>query len=104
VVVGAEPELDCADGAQALAATGQGGGYRGADAVQVAGHAGLRRRASADSALCETSGTFVNTEGRVQSFHAAAKPLGDARPAWKVLRVLGNLLASLASTTTAART
>ncbi|MDD4929774.1 MAG: NADH-quinone oxidoreductase subunit NuoG [Gallionella sp.] len=40
----------------------------------------------------ETSGTFVNTEGRAQSFKGAVKPLGDARPAWKVLRVLGNLL------------
>ena len=40
----------------------------------------------------ETSGSFVNTEGRLQSFHAVVKPLGDARPAWKVLRVLGNLL------------
>ena len=39
----------------------------------------------------ETSGTFVNTEGRVQSFQAVAKPLGETRPAWKVLRVLGNL-------------
>ncbi|NDP38580.1 MAG: NADH-quinone oxidoreductase subunit G [Rhodoferax sp.] len=40
----------------------------------------------------ETSGTFVNAEGRVQSFHAVVKPLGEARPAWKVLRVLANLL------------
>jgi NADH-quinone oxidoreductase subunit G len=40
----------------------------------------------------ETSGTFINTEGRVQSFYAATKPLGETRPAWKVLRVLGNLL------------
>ncbi len=40
----------------------------------------------------ETSGTFVSTEGRVQSFKGAVKPLGEARPAWKVLRVLGNLL------------
>ncbi|NKI97459.1 NADH-quinone oxidoreductase subunit NuoG [Rhizobacter sp. SG703] len=40
----------------------------------------------------ETSGTFVNAEGRVQSFHGVVKPLGDTRPAWKVLRVLGNLL------------
>jgi len=38
----------------------------------------------------ETSGTFVNAEGRAQSFHAVVKPLGEARPAWKVLRVLGN--------------
>jgi len=40
----------------------------------------------------ETPGTFVSTEGRVQSFHAAVRPLGEARPAWKVLRVLGNML------------
>ncbi len=40
----------------------------------------------------ETAGTFVNAEGRVQGFHGVVKPLGDTRPAWKVLRVLGNLL------------
>ena len=40
----------------------------------------------------ETPGTFVNAEGRVQSFHAVVKPLADTRPAWKVLRVLANLL------------
>ena len=44
------------------------------------------------AAFTETAGTFVNTEGRVQSFHATVKPLGEARPAWKVLRVLGTLL------------
>ena len=44
----------------------------------------------------ETSGSFVNAEGRLQSFHAVVRPLGDARPAWKVLRVLGNLLVFLA--------
>ena len=40
----------------------------------------------------ETPGTFVNAEGRIQSFHAVVKPLGETRPAWKVLRVLANLL------------
>ena len=40
----------------------------------------------------ETSGTFVSAEGRVQSFKGTAAPYGDTRPAWKVLRVLGNLL------------
>ena len=40
----------------------------------------------------ETPGSFVNAEGRLQSFHAVVKPAGDARPGWKVLRVLGNLL------------
>jgi NADH-quinone oxidoreductase subunit G len=42
--------------------------------------------------FAETPGTFVNAEGRWQSFAAAAKPVGDARPAWRVLRVLGNEL------------
>jgi len=40
----------------------------------------------------ETPGSFVNAEGRLQSFHAVVKPAGDARPAWKVLRVLANML------------
>ena len=40
----------------------------------------------------ETSGTFVNAEGRVQSFNGVVAPLGETRPAWKVLRVLGNVL------------
>ena len=40
----------------------------------------------------ETSGSFVNAEGRLQSFHAVVRPLGDTRPAWKVWRVLGNML------------
>jgi NADH-quinone oxidoreductase subunit G len=44
------------------------------------------------SPYTETSGTFVNAEGRVQSFHGVVKPLGDTRPAWKVLRVLGTML------------
>ncbi len=93
VVLGAEAELDCADGAQALAALGKA-------AVTVV-LTPFKSPAMLDyaavllpvSPFSETSGTFVNTEGRVQSFYAAAKPQGETRPAWKVLRVLGNLLA-----------
>src|SRR5690606_7130211 len=44
------------------------------------------------SPFTETSGTFVNAEGRTQSFKGTAAPYGDTRPAWKVLRVMGNLL------------
>jgi NADH-quinone oxidoreductase subunit G len=44
------------------------------------------------SPFTETSGTFVNAEGRAQSFNATVKPLGETRPGWKVLRVLGNIL------------
>ena len=93
LVLGAEPELDCADGAQALAA------LRKAAVTVVL--TPFKSQAMLDyaavllpvSPFSETSGTFVNTEGRVQSFFAAVKPLGETRPAWKVLRVLGNLLA-----------
>ncbi len=42
--------------------------------------------------FAETSGTYVNLEGRWQSVPGAAKPVGESRPGWKVLRVLGNLL------------
>jgi NADH-quinone oxidoreductase subunit G len=42
--------------------------------------------------FAETSGTYVNLEGRWQSFAAAARAQGASRPAWKILRVLGNLL------------
>ena len=92
VVLGAEPELDCADGAQALATLTK--------AAAVVVLSPFKSQAMLDyaavllpvSPFSETSGTFVNTEGRVQSFYAAAKPLGETRPAWKVLRVLGNLL------------
>ena len=44
------------------------------------------------SPFTETAGTFVNTEGRAQSFHGVVRPLGETRPAWKVWRVLGSLL------------
>ena len=42
--------------------------------------------------FAETSGTFVNTQGDWQSFNGAVTPVGEARPAWKVLRVLGNMI------------
>jgi NADH-quinone oxidoreductase subunit G len=44
------------------------------------------------SPFTETAGTFVNTEGRAQSFHGVVRPLGETRPGWKVLRVLGHML------------
>ena len=44
------------------------------------------------SPFTETAGTFINTEGRAQSFHGVVKPLGETRPAWKVWRVLGSMM------------
>ncbi len=91
LLLNVEAELDCADPQQALAA------MRAADLVVALSAYKHHALDYADVLLpiapfTETSGTFVSTEGRVQSFRGAVKPLGDARPAWKVLRVLGNLL------------
>jgi NADH-quinone oxidoreductase subunit G len=65
--------------------------------VALTPYAGEEQRAHATvilpvAAFAETSGTWVNAEGRWQSVPGAARPPGEARPAWKVLRVLGNLL------------
>jgi len=91
VLLNVEAELDCANPQQAIAA------IKTADTVIVLSAYKHQALDYADVLLpvapfTETSGTFVSTEGRVQSFKGAVKPLGEARPAWKVLRVLGNLL------------
>ena len=93
VLLGVEPELDCANPQQAVAALKK--------AALVVMLTPFKHTAALDYAdvllpttpFTETSGTFINTEGRVQSFSGVVRPLGDARPAWKVLRVLGNVLA-----------
>jgi NADH-quinone oxidoreductase subunit G len=91
VLLNVEPELDMHDPQQAMAA------INAADMVVSLSSFKHHANDYADVLLpiapyTETSGTYVSTEGRVQSFRGAVKPLGDARPAWKVLRVLGNLL------------
>jgi NADH-quinone oxidoreductase subunit G len=91
VLLNVEAELDCANPQQAIAA------IKSADTVIVLSAYKHSAIDYADVLLpiapfTETSGTFVSTEGRLQSFKGAVKPLGEARPAWKVLRVLGNLL------------
>jgi NADH-quinone oxidoreductase subunit G len=90
VVLGAEPEFDCANPVAARAALEKaefvvvmspfqyGGQY--ADALLPV------------SPFTETAGTFVNCEGRAQSFTGIVAPLAETRPAWKVLRVLGSML------------
>ncbi len=90
VLLGCEPAADSAAGAAAVAALQQ------ADMV-VSLNAFKTNLDVADvllptSPFTETSGTFVNAAGLAQSFHAVVKPLGETRPAWKVLRVLCNLM------------
>jgi len=90
VLLNVEPELDAANPQQAIAAV------KGAEMVVVMS-AFKHGFDFADVLLpiapfAETSGTFVNAEGRAQSFNGTVKPAANARPAWKVLRVLGNIL------------
>ncbi len=91
LLLGVEAELDISDPQQALAA------MRGAELVvamspyqhQAVDYAHVLLPIAP---FTETAGTYINTEGTVQGFRGVVKPLGEARPAWKVLRVLGNLL------------
>ncbi|MEO8303935.1 MAG: NADH-quinone oxidoreductase subunit NuoG [Betaproteobacteria bacterium] len=90
LVMGAEPEFDCANPVAARAALEKAEFVVVLSPFQV----GLPY---ADALLpvspfTETAGTFVNCEGRAQSFAGIVAPLGDTRPAWKVLRVLGSVL------------
>ncbi len=90
LLLNAEPELDSANPQAARAALDQAEMVIAMSAFQH----GLEY---ADvllpiSPFTETSGTFVNCEGRAQSFNGTVKPQGETRPAWKVLRVLGNIL------------
>ncbi len=90
VLLNTEPEFDSAAGAAAAQTLGQ--------AEMVVTLSPFKANMAFSDVLLpiapftETSGSFVNAEGRLQSFHAVVKPLAETRPAWKVLRVLANLL------------
>ncbi|MDR2788089.1 MAG: NADH-quinone oxidoreductase subunit NuoG [Candidatus Accumulibacter sp.] len=93
LLMGVEPEFDCGNPREAVTALGQ--------AELVVMMTPFRHGAAMDyadvllplAAFTETSGTYVSTEGRVQRVNGACRPRGEARPGWKVLRVLGNVLA-----------
>jgi NADH-quinone oxidoreductase subunit G len=91
LLLGVEPELDMQNPRQAITAMKQ--------AELVVAMSPFQHGATEYANVLlpiapftETAGTFVSTEGRVQTFAGVVKPLGETRPAWKVLRVLGNLL------------
>ncbi|RPJ45712.1 MAG: NADH-quinone oxidoreductase subunit G [Betaproteobacteria bacterium] len=91
LLLGVEPELDMHNPRQATAAMRQ--------AELVIALSPFQHRATEYAHVLlpiapftETAGTYVSTEGRVQTFAGVVKPLGETRPAWKILRVLGNLL------------
>ncbi len=91
LLMNVEPELDAHNGQLALEA------MKSAEMVVAMSSYKHKAMDYADVMLpiapfTETSGSFINAEGRLQGFRGAVKPLGETRPAWKVLRVLGNLL------------
>ena len=92
LIMNFEPEADTADGTTATRA------LQSADhVIALTSFASDHLRECAEVLLptgtfAETPGTFVNAAGTWQSFEAAMPPVGQARPAWRVLRVLGNLL------------
>ena len=91
LLLNAEPDFDCHDPRTAI---------RAMDSADLVVALASYRSFAAEYAdvllpvapFTETSGSFVNCAGQMQSFNGAVKPLGEARPAWKVLRVLGNLM------------
>ncbi len=89
VVLGAEPELDAADSAAAHRALAGAGLVIALSPFKTAS-ADYGQVMLPVAAYAESAGSYVNMEGRLQSWRAAVPPRGDARPAWKVLRVLGN--------------
>ncbi|AKJ28433.1 NADH-quinone oxidoreductase subunit NuoG [Caldimonas brevitalea] len=91
LLLNVEPELDAADALRAAKAV------QGAEMVVAMTAFRTAAVEYADVLLpiapfSETSGTYVNAEGRVQSFYGVVKPQGETRPGWKVLRVLGTML------------
>ena len=90
ILLNAEPEFDSAAGAASAQSIGQ--------CQMVVTLSPFKSNLGVSDVLLpiapfsETPGTFVNAEGLVQGFRAVVKPLGETRPAWKVLRVLANLL------------
>ena len=91
VLLGLEPELDCANTAEAMSA------LRSAECVVALNSYVTEAMLSyADvilpvSPFAESSGTFVGVDGQWQAYTGAVSPKGESRPAWKVLRVLANL-------------
>ncbi len=96
LLFGVEPELDFSDGSRARTA------MHAADFVVMVSafkpsKEGTTANDYADVLLpmgpfTETAGTYINGEGRVQAFTGAVQPRAEARPGWKILRVLGSMM------------
>jgi NADH-quinone oxidoreductase subunit G len=91
LLLGVEPELDCAAPATTINALKSAEFVVALSAFQTPA-IDYANVILPIAPFTETAGTFINTEGTVQKFNGVVKPLGEARPAWKVIRVLGNML------------
>ncbi|HYN78119.1 MAG TPA: molybdopterin-dependent oxidoreductase, partial [Lamprocystis sp. (in: g-proteobacteria)] len=89
---GLEPDLDLGNPTVAMAALGQADFVVAASAFRSSALESVAQVLLPIGAFAETSGTYVNGAGTWQGFQGAVAPPGEARPGWKVLRVLGNLL------------
>ena len=90
LLLNVEPAFDCAAGPGAKAALASAGMVVSMNAFKA--NMDISDLLLPIAPFSETPGTFINAEGRIQSFHAVVKPLGETRPGWKLLRVLGNML------------
>lgn len=90
LLINVEPEHDVRGGKSALQAIGRGQTVVTLSPFKT--NLDISHVLLPIAPFTETSGTFVNAEGRVQSFHAVVRPLGETRPGWKVLRALANIL------------
>lgn len=92
VLANVEPDLDTMDGRAALNALSHA-----ETVIALTPYATSKLKKFADvllpvSTYTETPGSFINMEGTIQSFYSTAPVLGNTKPMWKVLRVLGSLL------------
>ena len=86
-----EPEIDVAGGAKAVAALKQAQSVMAFTPFESDTLREVCDVMLPIAPFTETSGSFINMEGRLQSFHGVVRGLADSRPLWKVLRVLGNV-------------
>ena len=93
LLLNVEPEIDVADGGQAVAALKQAQSVMAFTPFVSDTLLEVCDVLLPIAPFTETSGSFINMEGRLQSFYGVVKGLGDSRPLWKVLRVLGNVFA-----------
>jgi NADH-quinone oxidoreductase subunit G len=90
LLLNVEPEFDCAGGASANNSLAKAGMVVTMSPFQA--NMDISDLLLPIAPFSETPGTFINAEGRIQGFHAVVKPLGETRPGWKLLRVLGSML------------